>query len=185
MSNTPNCGPTAQRATGEPDPMFAAIERHRAALRGWLATYDRLGVLQEMIPETRRLWQILVNERPDDCTDAPEWIEANTAFLAAIEETAIALEVVLSTPPTTITGAADLLDYVGRYQWELAGAGESSELAHECYGTILENALQGYSVDGVVEEAPGAALALQKAAANFLPMIAATLRSYSGIVMID
>ena len=54
MSNTPNCGPTARRATGEPDPIFAAIERHRAALRGWLAAYDRLGVLQEMIPEARR-----------------------------------------------------------------------------------------------------------------------------------
>jgi len=48
MSNTPNCAPTARRATGEPDPIFAAIERHRAARRGWLATYDRLGVLQEM-----------------------------------------------------------------------------------------------------------------------------------------
>jgi hypothetical protein len=135
-----------------------------------------------MIPETRRRWRIFdkwpgpgFDERPDDCTDAPEWIEANTAFLAAIEELAKALEAVLSTPPTTLTGVADLLDYVGRYQWELAGAGESSELAHECYGTILENALEGYSVDGVVEEAPGVALALQKAAADFLPMIAATL----------
>src|SRR5262249_36391054 len=26
--------------------------------------------------------KILFNERPEDCTDAPEWIEANTAFLA-------------------------------------------------------------------------------------------------------
>src|SRR5262245_19679195 len=48
MSNMPNCGPTAPRATGEPDPIFAAIERLRAARRGWLAAYDRLGVLQEM-----------------------------------------------------------------------------------------------------------------------------------------
>jgi len=185
MSNTPNCGPTARRATGETDPIFAAMERHRATLRGWLAAYDRLGLLQEMIPEARRRWEIFdvrltekgYAERPDDCTDAPEWIEANTAFLGAIEELAKALEVVLSTPPTTITGVADLLDYVGRYQWELVGAGESSELARECYGTILENALEEYSVDGVVEEAPGVALVLQKAAANFLPMIAATLRA--------
>ena len=148
MSNTPNCGPTAQRATGEPDPIIAAIERHRAALRGWLATYDRLGVLQEMIPEARRRWQVLFNERPGDCADAPEWIEANTAFLAAIAELDRAYEVVLSTPPTTVAGVADLLDYVGRYDCQpLAG------------GTILENAFEG----------------VQKAAANFLPMIAATL----------
>ena len=155
MSNTPDCGPTPPRATGEPDPIFAAIERHRAARRGWLAAYDRLGVLQEMIPETRRLWQILVNERPDDCTDAPEWIEANTAFLAAIEELDKALEAALSTPPTTIAGVADLLDYVGRY--------ECQPLAGQYAGTILENALKGTT--------KGA----QKAAANFLPMIAATL----------
>jgi hypothetical protein len=156
MSDKPNCGPTARRATGEPDPIFAAMERLRAARGGWLAAYDRLGVLQEMIPEARRRWQILFNERPDDCTDAPEWIEANTAFLAAIEELAKALEVVLSTPPTTITGVADLLDYVGRY--------ECQPLAREYPGTIVEYALGVKSVEGV-----------KKAWANFLPMIAATL----------
>jgi len=177
MSNTPNCGPTPPSATGGPDPIFAAIERHRAVRRGWLAAYDRLGMLQEMIPETRRRWHILVNQRPDDCTDAPEWIEANEALIEATEELDKALEVVLSTPPTTIAGVGDLLDYVSRYPWEVAGASEYSEQANECYGTILGNALEGYSVDGVVEAAPGVALALQKAAANFLSMIAATLRS--------
>jgi len=304
MTNTPNCEPTARQATSEPDAIFAAMERLRAAQRGWLAAYDRLGVLQEMIPEARRRWQVLFNGRPGDCADAPEWIEANTAFLAAIEEldrayevvlstspttiagvadlldyvgrydcqplaggtilenalerysvegvqkaaanflpmiaatlprratgeadpifaaierhraalrgwlaaddrrrvlwdvipkvgrqwieanTALieateeldkALEVVLSTPPTTIAGVADLLDYVSRYPWEVAGAGACSEQANECYGTILQNALvEGYSVDGVVEQAAGVAHALQKAAVNFLPMIAATLRS--------
>jgi hypothetical protein len=34
MSNMPNCGPTAE-ASGEADPIFAAIERHRAAFRIW------------------------------------------------------------------------------------------------------------------------------------------------------
>jgi len=166
MSNTPNCGPPAQRATGEPDPMFAAIERHRAALRGWLAAYDRLGVLQEMIPEARRRWEIFdvrltekgYAERPDDCTDAPEWIEANTAFLGAIEELAKALEVVLSTPPTTIAGIADLLDYLGRCRY-------GRELVDELGVNFLENAFE-ISIEGV-----------RKAAANFLPMIAATLRA--------
>ena len=114
------------------------------------------------------------HRRAVHCADAPEWIEANTALIKATEELDKALEVVLSTPPTTITGVADLLDYVSS---EVAGAGASSEQANECYGTILGNALEGYSVDGVVEAAPGVALALQKAAANFLSMIAATLRS--------
>ena len=175
MSNTPNCGPTPPSATGGPDPIFAAIERHRATLRGWLAADDRRCPLWEMIPKARRRWEF--DEKPDNCTDVPEWIEANEALIEATEELDKALEVVLSTPPTTIAGVADLLDYVSGYEWKVVGADEYSDWANECYGTILENALDGYSVDGVVEAAPGVALALQKAAANFLPMIAATLRS--------
>ena len=105
MSKTPNCGPTAG-ASGGPDPIFAAIDGHRAALRGWLAAYDRL-VLHDTIP-------------PEARPDAPEWIEANAAFLAAGEDVAKALVAVLSTPPATIAGVADVLDYVGRDEWELA-----------------------------------------------------------------
>ena len=95
MSDTPNCGPTAG-ASGEPDPILAAIEQDRAALRAWLAAYDQLG-------DKRR-----------DCTDAPGLIEANTAFVAADEELDKALAAVLSTTPTTIVGVADLFDYIGR-----------------------------------------------------------------------
>jgi hypothetical protein len=128
-----------RRATHEPDPISAAIERHRAALRGWLAADDRRGVLWDVIPKARRRWEF--DERPVHCADAPEWIEANTALIEAYEELDKALEVVLSTPPTTITGVADLLDYVSRYPWEVAGASAYSEQANESYGTILENAL--------------------------------------------
>jgi hypothetical protein len=150
VSKTPNCGPTAG-ASGEPDPIFAAIDRHRAALRGWLAAYDRL-VLQEMMP-------------PEAPPDAPEWIEANTAFLAAIQELGKALKVVLSTPPTTIAGVADLLDYVGRDAWELVISLKSADADLWCdfHGTVLETAFNN-SVEGVY-----------KAAADFLPMIAARL----------
>jgi hypothetical protein len=167
-----------RRATGESDPIFAAIERHRAALRGWLDANDRRSAwLWETIPEGRRRWQIF-DEMPDDCIDAPEWIEANTPIIGATEKLEQALEAVLSTPPTTIAGVADLLDHVSRHEWELAGVDASSLSPDECYGTILENALKGdYSDGSVVEKAPGVALALQKAAANFLPMIAATLRA--------
>jgi hypothetical protein len=75
-----------------------------------------------------------------------------------------ALEAVLSTRPTTIAGVADLLDYVSKYEW-LAGASEYGDLANEHPGTILEIAL--------FEKFERA----RKAAANFLPMIAATLRA--------
>jgi hypothetical protein len=85
---------------------------------------------------------------------------------AAIKELDRACEVVLSTPPTTITGVADLLDYVSKDECQpLAG------------GTILENALEGGHDQGLVENPACIVEGVQKAAANFLPMIAATLRS--------
>src|SRR6516164_2703214 len=114
-----------------------------------------------MIPEARRRWQIFAG-RPDDCTDAPEWIEANTAFLASYEELAKALEAVLSTPPTTTAGVADLLDYVGRYECHPLVGGtilESTFRAGNMYGAVTERTLEG----------------VRKAKAKFLPMIAATL----------
>jgi hypothetical protein len=157
-----------RRATGEPDPIFAAIERHRAAMRGWLAAIDRRWALRKMIPQARRRWEF--DERPDGCIDAPEWIEANTALIEAYEELDKALEALLSTPPTTIAGVADSLHYVSRDEYEY------SELAEEGYGTILGNALEGDHDQGLVENPACIVAGVRNAAANFLPMIAATLR---------
>jgi hypothetical protein len=142
MSNMPNCGPTAG-ASGEPDPIFAAIERHRAAFRIWGDAYDRLGALRDR-------WEIF-SEIPPHYTDAPEWIEANTAYVAAVAEVTKALEILLSTLPTTIIGVADLIDYVGR---------------DECYPVAGTT-----SYEPVLERI----FLYRIASANFLPMIAATL----------
>jgi hypothetical protein len=64
--------------------------------------------------------QATSDERPDDCADAPEWIEANTALVEAYDELDKAVEAVLSTPPTTNAGVAGLLDYICRDLWEVA-----------------------------------------------------------------
>jgi hypothetical protein len=141
-------------------------------LHGWLAAIDRSGALREMIPEARRRWES-GGERPPFCADAPEWIEANTALIESYEELNKALEVVLSTPPTTFAGVADLLDYVGREGWEVVGA---DEWADEYDGTILEHAFQGEPGRGLLEDPACIVEGVKKAAANFLPMIAATLR---------
>ena len=159
-------------ATGGPDPIFEAIERHRAALRGWEAAKDRRGRLAQIIPKAWRRWEF--DEKPLRCTDAPEWIEANTALIETYEELDKALEAVLSSPPTTIAAVADLLDYVGREEWEVAGAVEYSEGGW--YGTILESAFRNHD-QALVENPACLAEAVQKAAAKFLPMIAATLRA--------
>jgi hypothetical protein len=139
VSKTPNCGPTAG-ASGGPDPIFAAIDGHRAALRGWLAAGEQ--VWQETIPP-----------------------EVETA----VEELHNALEAVLSTPPATIAGVADVLDYVGRDAWELLLSLGSADVAlfdsNDFEGTVLESAFESW-----VEK-------LEQAAEKFLPMVAATLRS--------
>jgi hypothetical protein len=140
MSNMPNCGPRAG-AGGEPDPIFAAIERHHAALRIWRDAYDRLGALQDRSE---------FSEIRPHYTDAPEWIEANTAYVAAVEEVAKTLEILLSTLPTTITGVADLLDYVSK---------------EECHPVV-----------GATNYEPVLEIFLYRnLSANFPPMIAATL----------
>ena len=136
-----------RRATGGPDPIFAAIERHRAALRGWLAAGEQ--VWQETIPP-----------------------EAETA----VDELHNALEAVLSTAPATIAGVADLLDYAGRDAWELLLSVRSADVdlldsdvdlldSNDFDGTVLETAFESW-----VEK-------LETAAEQFLPMVAATLRS--------
>ena len=81
----------------------------------------------------------------------------------------------LSTPPTSFSGVADLLDYVSKEEWEVAGAVEYS--GGGWYGTILENALEGDHDQGLVENPAYIVEAAQKAAAKFPPMIAATLRA--------
>jgi hypothetical protein len=153
-----------RRANAEPDSIVAAIERHRAAMRGWLAVVDRRRALRQIIPEARRRWE--TDEKPYRCTDAPEWIEANTALIEATEELGKALEAVLSTPPTTVAGVADTLDYVS-----------GDDDADRSGGTIFENALDGGVYHGLVENPACIVEGVRKAAANFLPMIAASLRS--------
>jgi hypothetical protein len=48
---------------------------------------------------------------------------------------------VLSTPPTTFAGVADLLDFVGKEEWEVAGAGERCCDHHlnELVASLLKN----------------------------------------------
>jgi hypothetical protein len=73
VSNTPNCGPTAG-ASRRSDPIFAMIERHRAALRIWRVAYDRLGAL--------KCHRQIFDEMAPDSTDPPEWIEAPSPISA-------------------------------------------------------------------------------------------------------
>lgn len=133
-------------ACPEPDPIFAVIDRHRAAYVESIAAFKEHRELEELLPSDKRrsyqicddyyIWGETGDPRLD--TDDPRWIESvfrvgethDDARVAAIEMTNVC--------PTTIAGALALLTYIddfnrgvvhndsGHYEWpdELSGEDE-------------------------------------------------------------
>jgi hypothetical protein len=78
------------------DPIFAVLAEHREAMKAYLSAADVSGRLVD---------------------DTPEWNAAWTVTQAATKREHAALLAVLTTQPTTIAGAARLLDHVGQDQF--------------------------------------------------------------------
>src|SRR6516165_1683785 len=86
------------QAIAEPDPIFALIERHRAASDAYSAGVSAYGRAEEQ-------------KLPDEMIQAEEQVPAaSTARKESIED-------LLSTEPTTIAGIAAVLDYVNEPPW--------------------------------------------------------------------
>ena len=127
-----------------PDPVFAAIERHRAAYKAhgdFLRDEDERD-LWIRIPEERRRWHadIFNPEPPADCGDDPEWIAYEKTKLDAGTTDAEALVSVVSTEPATIAGAVALLNYClqqGELGASYSGVGDEAE-AIDLTATLLE-----------------------------------------------
>jgi hypothetical protein len=132
-----------------PDPIFAAIARHRAAMAA-MEALDQ-DALEEQFPDHSWHWRIGDEIPPEGCTDDPRWIAAQLAVGRVQDEHDEALTDMLSIAPTTVAGVAALLEYLDTESWEPP-----------------QNYLQYFSDwrGGGVSEA----------AAAFLPLIAATLR---------
>jgi hypothetical protein len=81
----------ALAAAAEPDPIFAAIELHRAAAERW---------------------QILANESPKGEADYPVFQED---FNDAGSDNNDAVDALAETVPTTMAGVVALFDYINRY----------------------------------------------------------------------
>ena len=79
------------------DPIFALIERHRAATHALSAAVSN----KDKVHEVHWPW-----------SDAPERIAADAQYDAASDARQEAIEDLLSTQPTTIAGVAAVLDYV-------------------------------------------------------------------------
>jgi hypothetical protein len=135
-----------------PDPVFAAIEAHRAMILAMKAAYKVHAHLEDTLPPEQRSWSYSVWEpdMPEGCTDAPEWIDAENGVRDALEREHDAEAAVLATVPTTLAGALALLEHAA----EDTGGD----------GTILDSASRCSCEE------------VSAAADEFLPMIAATLR---------
>ena len=84
------------------DPIFALIERHRAATRAFSAAVSH----KDKVQEVHWPW-----------SDAPERIAADAQYDAASDAWQDTIEDLLSTEPTTIAGVAVVLDYVNEPSW--------------------------------------------------------------------
>jgi hypothetical protein len=101
-------------AAAQDDPIFAAIEAHRAAVASFSDAVSANGRLERELPKDRRQWSCTPwePELPADCADDPRWIASEleiTRSHDAIE--AAALELV-NVPPATKAGTVALLSYV-------------------------------------------------------------------------
>lgn len=145
------------------DPIFDLIAEHREAIRGETAAYWVHARAEEITPVDQRSWSYRAGDErpPESCTDAPEWIEAQMIVARACKLSEDAELAVLTTPPVTLAGAVALLDHVGLpcFPDEEGSEGDS---------TILETAGMRRRDD------------IKEAAADFLPMIADTLRKLIG-----
>jgi hypothetical protein len=101
---------------GEVDPIFALISAYDHAANEEMVAYRESNKLEKALPKEQRTWSIHFggdSERrwpPEGCADAPEWIDAQLAIGEASERISDRMLALLTTAPTTIEGAAVLLE---------------------------------------------------------------------------
>ncbi|WP_334410411.1 hypothetical protein [Bradyrhizobium sp. AZCC 1721] len=98
---------TAAAAGQAPDPVFAAIEEHKAAHAKVVSWVDRYGKLESEIPaEKRRSDTDSIVE-----TDDPRWIEAERQLDLAWDAEDSAAWALLEALPSTREGLSTLIEY--------------------------------------------------------------------------
>ena len=107
------------------DPIFDLIAAHRTAIRALSAAFRRESDLEETIPEDQRTWACKFDGAPPP-SDHPEWIAAEISLQDADDREAEAFIAVLTIPPTTLGGAAALLEHLSLQEFpEESGIGQS------------------------------------------------------------
>ncbi len=93
------------------DPIFAAIENHKAAYRNVEAVVSEQARLERILPHDKRQSRVDVWREEIVETDDPHWIETERAIHNAFDAETDAACVLVSICPTTIAGIIALLRY--------------------------------------------------------------------------
>jgi hypothetical protein len=109
----------------EADPIFAAIQRHRDAIKAFRDASDR-GDCLDIPVEKRRTHAIAYADYEIVETDDPRWIAAERECIVALVASEEAQDALLEVAPTTVAGAAALLSYAAQRvldgcEWPEAG----------------------------------------------------------------
>jgi hypothetical protein len=132
----------------EPDPIFAAIERHRSAYAEWVAALDYETALEHELPSEKRRsdWSRgVVN------TDDPRWIDNVVAIDKWHDEKAAAMTDLVTVSPTTAAGVLALLKYYAetapldaKTYWPDAIDDEAYERDEEFGTTLVRHAVAAF-----------------------------------------
>jgi hypothetical protein len=94
-----------------PDPIFAAIEAHKAACRAMNSEVSVHSELERSLPREKRKSSVDAFEEKIVTTDDPRWIENERAVMQSFDAETDAACVLVTVRPTTIAGVLALLQY--------------------------------------------------------------------------
>ena len=105
--------PTLAAGAQPSDPIFAAIEKHRAAWRAYEAACNDQSRLEESLPKAQTRWHPRREELSTPPPDGahPDWVRVVSADWAAWDAHLDATLAMIDVAPTTIAGAIALLRY--------------------------------------------------------------------------
>jgi hypothetical protein len=142
---------SAASSTDESDPIFAAIEAHKAARTEWVGWVHLHGDLEEELPKDKRLSNIDVEEEKIVETDDPRWIEAEQQLMRTSDAEESAAINLVCIQPTTRAGVVALLDHAIAYDtdgegWPRGIQSDDGQRTRNWHYFLIENLLASKTV---------------------------------------
>jgi hypothetical protein len=146
-----------EASLGAPDPIFAAIEHHRAAHAAFIGTMEAQGDLECRLVDER----LTEAGSPEKCSDRwheaigaanrdPRYVQAVAASGEGSDGETEAAWGLVEEPPTTVTGAAALAAYALGYKLSDVTWPEDAEGSSDDFAAALLRSLYSALSGGVV-----------------------------------